>query len=798
MKEGVTLEEAVVDEHEITGRYECNEPNSAANSQEQVEFAEEGSFPQWEGDNLLLSDVELSESEAEREDSDTTALGDELMEVDQENELASTEGEAIAEECAEDGGWSDDGAIVLGSEKSSVQDDLILTTQSCTRPAVTACDYRGVYDGRAHAPSVYSPDGIVYFSDGEPFGYDTSTMMLINKLRLGKVDSIGAATPPARTSVGTTSASYMVLSEPAGQLDIMSINKVRLGKIEASESRVVIGTVTVSISACPISWCDITLASSSLTYDGRPKTPSVAVRHNGNLLTNGVDYTLAYANNTNVGESTVTVTGRGNYTGTKQLAFRIAPQVSKPAIVLSRAQFTYNGKFQRPTITLKDGSKTLVQGTDYEQPVVETDAVNAKTYQILVRLRGEYAQYGSVTSSYRIASANMSNATVAMVSDHAYTGTQIKPEPEVKLGGVKLVKGRDYTFTYACNTQVGSATITISAKGGNLTGQKKVSFRIVRRSVSAATVSSIANKIYTGSAIKPAPTVKVAGRTLRLGTDYRLSYTNNTKVGTAKVTVTGINNYSGAKTASFKIVRKSISQAIVSGVKSSYPYTGKGITPVPTVKSGPTMLKNGTHYTLSYKNNKKCGTATIVLKGKGFYAGTKKITFKIVKKKLSKSYYALYGATLRDRAEVLEARYYGTYDPSLSYFLYDINGDDIKELVMIDRTFRGGVAQAYTIVKNGGKLVAKFVGALGGGLHWGFYKKSGKLFNVHTGPGGALVDCVSMSGIEVRKTRTAQLSARELGTGSVLGTVIREHSVVCNGHYDNDFAPLKKAGKVSL
>lgn len=74
--------------------------------------------------------------------------------------------------------------------------------------------------------------------------------------------------------------------------------------------------------------------------------------------------------------------------------------------------------------------------------------------------------------------------------------------------------------------------------------------------------------------------------------------------------------------------KKSIKKAKVSKV-SAKAYTGKKITPKPTVKIGKKKLKRGRDYTLSYKNNKSVGTATIVIKGKGKYKGKKKVTFKI-------------------------------------------------------------------------------------------------------------------------------------------------------------------------
>lgn len=67
-------------------------------------------------------------------------------------------------------------------------------------------------------------------------------------------------------------------------------------------------------------------------------------------------------------------------------------------------------------------------------------------------------------------------------------------------------------------------------------------------------------------------------------------------------------------------------------------YTGKEIKPTVTVKLNGKKLKKGTHYTVSYKNNKKIGTASVTIKGKNKYIGTKTATFKITPKKTQISY----------------------------------------------------------------------------------------------------------------------------------------------------------------
>ncbi|MBQ3843300.1 MAG: fibronectin type III domain-containing protein [Ruminiclostridium sp.] len=74
---------------------------------------------------------------------------------------------------------------------------------------------------------------------------------------------------------------------------------------------------------------------------------------------------------------------------------------------------------------------------------------------------------------------------------------------------------------------------------------------------------------------------------------------------------------------------KSISSLSFSSI-SSKAYTGKAIKPSVIVKDGTKTLVKGTDYTLSYKNNKNIGTATVTITGKGSYTGTKSLTFKII------------------------------------------------------------------------------------------------------------------------------------------------------------------------
>ena len=224
---------------------------------------------------------------------------------------------------------------------------------------------------------------------------------------------------------------------------------------------------------------------------------------------------------------------------------------------------------------------------------------------------------------------DISGATLTAKTDgYSYTGLAIRPTVTIKLGGKTLKAGTDYNVVYQNNNKAGTATINVKGTG-LYGGSVKKNFTIAAMNVSMLTISSPADAAYTGKAITPELTVKRGTKVLEKDTDYTLSYKNNINAGTATVTVTGKGNYTGSVSKTFKITAKSIAKASVTGLTSKV-YTGKAIKPAVTVKlSGKTLVK-GTDYTVSYKNNKKVGKATVTIKGKGAYTGTitKKFTIK--------------------------------------------------------------------------------------------------------------------------------------------------------------------------
>ena len=110
----------------------------------------------------------------------------------------------------------------------------------------------------------------------------------------------------------------------------------------------------------------------------------------------------------------------------------------------------------------------------------------------------------------------------------------------------------------------------------------------------------------------------------------------DSKIG-GTVLYDGVINREAKPELSFSESSSSPSKKNISTLKITKPsnktYTGKNRKAAVTIKDGSYTLKKGTDYTLTYKNCKNIGTASVTIKGKGNYTGEKTLTYKIVPKK---------------------------------------------------------------------------------------------------------------------------------------------------------------------
>ena len=137
-------------------------------------------------------------------------------------------------------------------------------------------------------------------------------------------------------------------------------------------------------------------------YTGEVLEPLVMVKDGDVVLERGADYTVAYRNNINVGTTSVLITGRGDYTGTQTITFMITARSIDNASIDAIADQTYTGRAITPAVVVKDGSRTLVSGTDYT--VSYSNNVNVGTAKVVINGKGNYA--GNISKTFLISGKN--------------------------------------------------------------------------------------------------------------------------------------------------------------------------------------------------------------------------------------------------------------------------------------------------------------------------------------------------------------------------------------------------------
>ena len=142
------------------------------------------------------------------------------------------------------------------------------------------------------------------------------------------------------------------------------------------------------------------------------------------------------------------------------------------------------------------------------------------------------------------------------------SGTSMSPG--VKVGSTTLSTSQ-YSVSYLnteTNKEQGAFPVDVGTYVFKATGKSpyygvndSVKIVVVPAQISGATVSNVVSKVYAAKALTQTPVVKLGDKTLVNGKDYKLSYSNNGLVGTATMTITGINNYKGTKKVTFKITK---------------------------------------------------------------------------------------------------------------------------------------------------------------------------------------------------------------------------------------------------
>jgi hypothetical protein len=373
------------------------------------------------------------------------------------------------------------------------------------------------------------------------------------------------------------------------------------------------------------------LPSSYFVFDGTEHKPSVHLKVNNKLLTEGTDYEITYDGDLiNAGTVKLTVTGIGVYTGSVETTYNIQ-KLSMSNASFSVAPAYYTGSEVTPEVTVTHSGKTLVKDRDFI--VTYHNNIEPSSYynSPWVGIDGIGNYQGYVTKSFTINRADISSCTVTLSDESlTYTGSSLRPTVTVKSGDKELTLNQDYYVSYRNNWDAGTASVIVNGSG-NYTGSVTKDFQIVPADISNYEVTLYNDSFdYDGTAKEQRYVRLYSGtRWLSEDTDFTVTYANNVNAGTASAILTGTGNYTGSVTKDFTIKPLDISR--YSASLSQYSYTSDGTEKCPdvTVTYGDKTLAAGTDFTVSYKDNVKEGTATVTITGAGNYTGIINTTFTI-------------------------------------------------------------------------------------------------------------------------------------------------------------------------
>ena len=354
-------------------------------------------------------------------------------------------------------------------------------------------------------------------------------------------------------------------------------------------------------------------------YTGSVLTPSVLVMDGGHLLVAGRDYTVS-ATQSAIGTASLTLTGIGNYTGTKTVSYRIVANTAAIRIAnLSNA--VYDGSAKRPAPFVTYDGATLKSGINYV--VSYENNVNAGIATVTVKGIGTYAGCSAI-ANFAIVSKSMTQGVTATVSDVIYNGSALEPVVTVTDAGKVLVRGTDYTLVYSDNVNAGLAGVTVIGMG-NYDGSLALTFTIHPKELDAANVATVSDVAYTGEPVMPDITVTDGEKTLTRGVDFTVTYTDNAVVGTATAHVTFIGNYAGCADVTFAVttVNNSLSAEITD---TTAVYDGKAHSVSVLVTFNGVTLAEGTDYTVTYATADgnapvNAGRYLVTVTGIGNYSG---------------------------------------------------------------------------------------------------------------------------------------------------------------------------------
>lgn len=401
-------------------------------------------------------------------------------------------------------------------------------------------------------------------------------------------------------------------------------------------------------------------------------------------LKENVDYTVTYKNNINVYNGTgsnapsIILNGIGDFSGAIRKNFIITPKDIKNVTIEPIGDMIYTGKDlsqqAENSIVVRDGNNILDPERDYMVSFFTGKKGTVPAYNVIgtymqdtqmwvvvtAKTTGNYKGTAKKKATFYIRGTaenrtNLSYDYGLQVSFKKnlsekpliYNGKPQKPALDIKLNGKKL-SSKNYSLIYEDNINAGVNTATVTILGKNACyGKRSLSFSIQPKDFSKVSVKGLPKIYFRKSISDLKPIVKEGSKVLVQGQDFNMDVEEigniqflGSKLPVLQITLTpasGNANYipNTAKRIKVTVTKRKLTdrlntKIVVGNAVLTPEAMVNGAEPQVTVSYNGELLKEGIDYTLSYKKNKKIGTAQAVITGTGVYSGKRTIKFQII------------------------------------------------------------------------------------------------------------------------------------------------------------------------